>query len=87
MERLQPKPQRRAKLLTNSAALRMWTKEASDSGVADKTQRFHLSWFQSFQELDFHEEELSDHRRESQLEDQRLDVLSQEGDEVLAPIG
>ena len=52
-----------------------------------QNQRFHFSRFQSLQELDFQEEELSDHRRESQLEDQPLEVLSQEGDDVLAPIG
>ena len=52
-----------------------------------KIQRFHLSWFQSFQEFDFKEEELSDRQRESQLEDQLLEVLPQKGDDVLAPMG
>ena len=67
--------------------LRRRTKEASDSGVAERIQRFHLSWFQSFQVFDFQEEELSDHRRESQFDDLPPEVLSQEGDDVLAPMG
>ena len=61
--------------------------EASNTGVAERIQRFHRSWFQSFQEFDFQEEELSDHRRESQLEDQPPEVLSQEGVDELAPTG